>query len=280
MISLPQVLTAWRFTPFSVSVEIFGSGVSILPLPNFGKGAMPELSFNAPKPKAGGAEARSLDEKFEPIEASTLNQDVYRALCKALRDGRLLPGQSIGIRYLASAMNTSPMPVREALRRLEAQGVLEILPGRILRVPGLDARTVEEVYGIRIALETLAVRAAARLRDDSEVASLKMLCERMQSAFDAGNHRAFMESNYDFHFGIYRAARMPQLMRIIEPLWLRISPFLWSLVEENHLRFAMDQHWRAFEAFAQGDADTLSDAIRVDIAQAQKRLLEWLQTGA
>jgi DNA-binding GntR family transcriptional regulator len=220
---------------------------------------------------------RSLDGKFEPIEASTLNQDVYRALCQALRDGRLLPGQSIGIRYLASAMNTSPMPVREALRRLEAQGVLEILPGRILRVPGLDARAIEEIYGIRIALETFAASSAAKVRETADIAPLRSVCDRMQAAFEAGDHRGFMDSNYEFHFGIYRAARMPQLLRIIEPLWLRISPFLRSLVEDRHLRFSMDQHWRAFEAFAKGDPETLADAIRLDIAQARKRLLEWLK---
>jgi DNA-binding GntR family transcriptional regulator len=238
---------------------------------------MPEITFDGAAQRAAGGDRRSLDEKFQPLEASTLNQDVYRALCKALRDGRLLPGQSIGIRYLAAAMNTSPMPVREALRRLEAQGVLEILPGRILRVPGLEARMVEEIYGIRLALETFAAASAAKMREEADIAPLRAICERMQTAFAAADHRSFMECNYDFHFAIYRAARMPQLLRIIEPLWLRISPFLWSLVEDRHLRFSMDQHWRALDAFANGQGDILADAIRVDITQAQTRLLDLLK---
>ena len=74
-------------------------------------------------------------EAFRPVIRATLHEGVYGQICAALMDGRLRPGQRISLRKLAVAMNTSPMPVREAVRRLEANHVLELRPGNYLAVP-------------------------------------------------------------------------------------------------------------------------------------------------
>ncbi len=209
------------------------------------------------------------------MQSSTLHQDVYQELCKALRDGRLLPGQRISIRDLAAAVNTSPMPVREALRRLEAQGVLQAPPSRVLVVPGLSRAEMAEIYEIRITLEGLAAERAATRATKAEQRAVPALCAAMDRHFKAGDLRAFLDCNYEFHMAIYRAARMPVLMRCIEPLWLRISPFLFSLIEEPHLQFSMMLHWRAEEALRARDGAALRQAIESDIREASIRLAEF-----
>jgi DNA-binding GntR family transcriptional regulator len=218
-----------------------------------------------------------LESTFKPMESSTLNEDIYEEICRALRDGRLLPGQNVGIRQLADAVNTSPMPVREALRRLEAQGVLKTRPGRVLSIPGLDIDEVNEIYAIRITLEGLAAERAATEASPSEMANVQAICAKMDSSFSVNDYRSFYPMNYDLHMAIYSAAHMPHLLRIIQPLWLRISPFLWSIAKEPHLRFAMEQHHQAIDAMFRRDAPALRLAIETDIRRAQSMLEQILQ---
>jgi DNA-binding GntR family transcriptional regulator len=218
-----------------------------------------------------------LESTFKPLESSTLNEDIYEEICRALRDGRLLPGQNVGIRQLADAVNTSPMPVREALRRLEAQGVLKTRPGRVLSIPGLDIDEVNEIYAIRITLEGLAAERAAHEASPAEMANVQAICEKMETSFSVNDHRSFYPLNYDLHMAIYRAAHMPHLLRMIQPLWLRISPFLWSISNEPHLRFAMEQHHQAVDAMFRRDAAGLRLAIETDIRRAQTMLETILQ---
>jgi DNA-binding GntR family transcriptional regulator len=219
----------------------------------------------------------ALDSTFKPLASSTLNEEIYDEICLALRDGRLLPGQNIGIRQLADAVNTSPMPVREALRRLEAQGVLKTKPGRVLSIPGLEIEELREIYAIRIVLEGLAAERAAGSATPEEMANVQGICKRMDDGFAIHDSKTFYPLNYDFHMAIYNAAHMPHLIRIIQPLWLRISPFLWSISDEPHLRFAMDQHHQAVDAMFRRDGGGLRRAIEDDINRALKMLERILQ---
>lgn len=213
-----------------------------------------------------------LDATFKPLEPSTLNEEIYDEICLALRDGRLLPGQSVGIRQLADAVNTSPMPVREALRRLEAQGVIKTRPGRVMSIPGLDVEELREIYAIRINLEGLAAERAATNATLEETANVQAICARMDEMFGSIDLKSFYTLNYDFHMAIYRAAHMPVLYRVIQPLWLRISPFLWSLNYEPHLRFSMEQHHQALAALLRRDGAGLKRAIENDIQRAATML--------
>jgi DNA-binding GntR family transcriptional regulator len=214
----------------------------------------------------------ALDSTFKPLASSTLNEEIYDEICLALRDGRLLPGQTVGIRQLADAVNTSPMPVREALRRLEAQGVLKTRPGRVLSIPGLEIEEVREIYSIRLVLEGLAAERAATEATPAEMAKIQAICKNMDDGFAIRDSKRFYPLNYDFHMAIYHAAHMPHLIRIIQPLWLRISPFLWSLTDEPHLRFAMDQHHQAVDAMFRRDGAGLRRAIEDDINRALNML--------
>lgn len=216
--------------------------------------------------------SEKLKGQFGPLRTTTLNEEIYDAICSALRDGRLLPGQTVSVRDLAAAVDTSPMPVREALRRLEAQGVIDIKPGRALSVPGLIRSEVHEIYSIRKELEGLAAEWAAQNATQEDIAEVEDAYEAMDACFLSKDIAGFMETNYAFHMSIYRAAHMPRLVQMIEPLWLRISPFLWSLVEMPHLKFSMDQHRDALQCLRARDAVGLRAAIVEDITEAKRKL--------
>jgi DNA-binding GntR family transcriptional regulator len=117
---------------------------------------------------------------------------------------------------------------------------------------------------------------AAERATEADIADVRKAYDGMSACFEARDHPEFMEANYLFHMAIYRAAHMPRLMRLIEPHWLRISPFLWSLIEDRHLHLSMDRHMDALRSIEARNASGLEDAVSADIPEAKRGLLQLL----
>jgi DNA-binding GntR family transcriptional regulator len=158
----------------------------------------------------------------------TLVQQVYAQMREWLVSGVLTPGEKVSLRTVADLQNVSMMPVREAVSRLVADHALEVLPNRAVRVPVLSLPQFRELTTIRIAIEGFAAERAARLRTPVEHAAMR----RYDAAFRRQCERArpdpaaAVKANQELHFAVYRAARLPALVTIIEALWLRIGPVL------------------------------------------------------
>ena len=136
------------------------------------------------------------------------------------------PGQRFTLRGLAAAIGTSAMPVREAVTRLAAEQALEVLPNRAIRVPLMTRERFLELRTIRLQLECLVIEAAADKRDDNELAEIQRHEQEFLQARAQPDSRAAVRANKNLHFAIYRSARMPALLQIIESLWLQIGPVL------------------------------------------------------
>jgi len=163
-----------------------------------------------------------------PVETGTLGQRVYSGLRDYLMAGQLHPGQKLTLRELAAALNVSPMPVREAVRRLAAEGALEMLPNRRIRVPVVTKPRFRELLRIRIAVEGLAVEEAARhIRMDDvdrmEALNREFTAEMQRRQADGVK---LFRINKDIHFILYESAGMPTLLPLIEGLWLQVGPVL------------------------------------------------------
>ena len=162
------------------------------------------------------------------LESSTLGQRVYQGLRDYLMAGQLQPGRKLTLRELAAALDVSPMPVREAVRRLAAEGALEVLPNRRIRVPVMTNARLRELLRIRVALEGLAMEEAARRIRGEDIDRM----EQLNHQFTAEMRRRQADGaklwriNKDLHFIAYEAAGMPQLLPLIEGLWLQAGPLL------------------------------------------------------
>jgi DNA-binding GntR family transcriptional regulator len=165
---------------------------------------------------------------ISPVETGTLGQRVYAGLRDYLMAGQLQPGQKLTLRDLAAALSVSPMPVREAVRRLAAEGALEMLPNRRIRVPVVTKARFRELLRIRIAVEGLAVEEASRRIRMDDVDRM----EGLNREFTAEMQRRQADGvklfriNKDIHFLLYEAAGMPMLLPLIEGLWLQVGPVL------------------------------------------------------
>jgi DNA-binding GntR family transcriptional regulator len=166
----------------------------------------------------------SAGDQWPEVARSSLTMKVYAELEAALFEGRLHPGQRLKIRDLASAMGVSETPVREAIMQLVRTGALRMETARSITVAGLTLAQYLELRTIRFELEGLAAEAAARLATAAEIDALAEAHERLIEAERAGDAVAANKANWAFHGGLYRAARMPQLMEIISTIWHRNGP--------------------------------------------------------
>ena len=161
---------------------------------------------------------------FSAVEHTTLRDHAYARLREALMTGRFEPGEHLTIRGLAEAFGVSPTPIREALGRLAAEGAIEAEPNKWMRVPRLCAAELRELRDIRVALEGLATERAASLITPKELAEVKRCDAEIVALRPSGDWKAMMPWINRLHFAVYRASRMPALVKLIEGLWLRAAP--------------------------------------------------------
>ena len=163
-----------------------------------------------------------------PLRRQTLSVDVYEQFKELLVSGRLMPGEQISLRSMAEALGVSVMPVREAVQRLCAEQALEIAPNRTLRVPLMTTSQFREIASIRMNLEGLATATATERMTDDELRQVMLWHEGFVAEMqqDEPEGAKLISLNKELHFAVYRAARMPVLMQLIEALWLRIGPIL------------------------------------------------------
>ena len=182
-------------------------------------------------------------------ESSATTQDlVLTSLRDAILAGVLGPGARLRQEDLAERFGTSRIPVREALRALEYEGLVRSEPNRGFTVTELDADDIEEVYDLRIVLETHAVKLALPLLTDEDMTELEALFETMANAPDADEQLAARER---FYIRLYSVSGRPRLVGLIARLRQEVARSLrWPTLQ--HAPAHHDQFWEAVKA---GDAD-------------------------
>ncbi|MEK0083915.1 GntR family transcriptional regulator [Benzoatithermus flavus] len=224
---------------------------------------------------AGDAAARPLP--YRPVARATVQDQVHRQLEALILDGEIEPGATVTIQGLAEAFGVSAMPVREALHRLTAAGALTVVAGRSVGIPPLSVERLMDLKRVRVEVEGLAAEWAAARCTPALLARLDALIAEMESSTAEADRRSFVPANREFHFAIYRAAGSETLMSLIEPLWLRIGPYLGLLRGSGNWRTANRQHRLIRDALARGDGSAARAALRADIEEAAlilARLLE------
>ena len=209
-----------------------------------------------------------------PLTRQTLSSDVYQQLRELLLNGKVMPGEQLSLRSIATALGVSVMPVREAMHRLVAEQAIELTPNRALRVPVMSVSQFCEITTIRVTLEGLAVaNAVARLHAQG-LQTIQGLHEDFgrEIARKQPDGSRLIALNKELHFAIYRQAGMPVLMQMIESLWLRIGPILnydlRSGAERVRQRVSVDHHGHILAALVKRDAVAATAALRADIQGA------------
>lgn len=207
-------------------------------------------------------------ENAKPIQKNKLNDQVYDRLCELLREGEFTPGEAVPVARVAKAFGLSAMPVREALTRLHAIGVVANVSGRSVGVPALGYDELKDLRDVRLELEALAVRWAVRNRDDAFLDDLVALLERLETTEQSGDVGAYIKANYEFHHRLYQQSHSPVLIDIINTLWLRVSPHLYRLDREDQYKVSNLHHREIVHAIRDDDEARACVALVQDISDA------------
>jgi DNA-binding GntR family transcriptional regulator len=178
------------------------------------------LRAMAPKPPADKSRSD------QSLRDHSLRSHVYDSLRDALTAGRFMPGQKLSFRFIAGTLGVSMTPVREAVRRLVAEGAFEMRPNRSIRVPLMTRDRILELRDIRMALEGLATEKAATRATREHAAILRRITTELVAVRMRGDTVADRQKIREFHFTLYAIANQPTLLRVIEGLWLQTGPYM------------------------------------------------------
>ncbi len=219
--------------------------------------------------------------KLPPIERDTLAGRVHRDLRNLIMSGQIAPGDRLSLRAMAEALGVSVMPVRDAVSRLVAEHALIVKPNRAIHVPVMTKDAFRELATIRAEIEGYAAQRAAECRTAAEMREIARAETAHRAACLRDGEPDFAEAmrqNMNLHFAIYRAAKLPQLVEIIESMWLRAGPVIILEAQGNPEWLATggacDRHRLAVEAIEAKDGPAARAAIALDINTAAKVILE------
>ena len=205
---------------------------------------------------------------------------VYRRLLDEIRTGALAPGERLREIDLAARVGASRTPVREALRMLEADGLVTHEPRLGVIVRSLDYAEVVELYEMRAVLEGTAARLAARAASDVELGELRSLNDEFAAAGAAAPTAApsAYELNRQFHRALHDAAKNRYLVRAIgalEKTLMILGPT--TLMEGDRAAAAADEHGRLLDALEARDGARAEAEMRAHIEAAQRVRLKGLR---
>ena len=156
--------------------------------------------------------------------------------------GRFAPGQPLTIKGLADALNGGMTPAREAIRRLVSENALKTLGNRRVALPLLDQSALEDIYMLRLEIAPKLTSRAVKNIPRQIIDRLLVIDEAVNMAIAIGDVGACLERNYAFHFGIYKLADSPVLLRMAQMLWLQVGPSLRIICGRFGTANLLDKH--------------------------------------
>ena len=210
----------------------------------------------------------------------SLSEFVYAQLRDAIFKGDLSPNQKVQQEEIAERLGTSRVPVREALKQLEGEGLVTLRPRRGFVVSSLDPATIEEVFDIRVMLEARAAYLGTLKRTDEDVAFVRLLFEKMQELVTSSTVDVdkFAQTNREFHLAIARPSGRSLHLRMLSVLRNQVEHYVrLSTAIATTLSRANSEHSAIFDAFASGDADKAGQLTRRHVEDVCERLLRELE---
>ncbi len=203
----------------------------------------------------------------------------YARLRDMILFGLLEPGAPVTIQGLINDLGAGMTPVREALRRLAAEGALLPQGNRRVTVPRVNSALLDQIAFARLTIEPHLAELAAAHLTPALIARLEALDAQVDAAIRAGDITAYLQSNHAFHFALYEASNAPVLVDMARSLWLRFGPSLRIVVARGGALALPDQHGLALSAMREGDGVGLARALRDDILQGVDQVRTALARG-
>ena len=200
---------------------------------------------------------------------ATKSDLAYTRLRSLILGGELAPGAVLPQAALAQTIGISTTPLREALRRLKQEGLVDLDAHRDARVRPLDAAEARDLLELRGSLDPLAAALAAQRRTEDDVAAIRAALDGLD-ALGARPSAAQLESHHRFHGAIHRASHNALLVETLDGLWVKTDRYRRHGLEAGRTQDELDaraaEHRQLFEAVRDGDAETAADLMSRHVA--------------
>lgn len=214
----------------------------------------------------------------QPKHSQRASEEAYMKIRQMILSRELENGERLVERKLAEKLGFSRTPVREALKRLQAEGLAKQQPYAGLVVSGLNKEDVLEFFEIREVLEALAVEIAISHRDKRLIDKLAEIIDEMKEAIETQNQDQLARAHSRFHQTIYAAAKRPKLIQLI----LNVQDYSESLLPVGYRQLdrtsvAFEEHKEIFESIEKGDVESAINKMRTHIRHAKDAVLKFYE---
>ncbi len=208
-----------------------------------------------------------------------LREIVFETLRDAIINQTLEPGERLMEIQLADEMGVSRTPVREAIRKLELEGLVIMVPRKGAYVAGISVKDIHEVFEVRAALEGLAASLAAQRITPEELDEMEKSLFVEAGEIDGNNLRSIVEIDTTFHDLLYKTARNEKLVQMVNNLQEQLQRFRSaSLARPGRSKTALEEHRKILEALALRDSK-LAQALAIEhIENAETAMMESIES--
>ncbi|MGE5553432.1 MAG: GntR family transcriptional regulator [Betaproteobacteria bacterium] len=204
-----------------------------------------------------------------------LRELVFESLREAIITGRLRPGERLMEIQLAEELGVSRTPVREAIRKLELEGLVLMIPRKGAYVSQISMKDIADVFEIRRALEGLAARLAAERATEEEIERLERALVKIFEVAETEDLNGAVALDTDFHEELMNASHNPRLSQLVSNLREHIQRFrLTSLSHPGRVKLAVEEHRKIVDAIASRDAELAQNLAYEHIENAENSLME------
>ncbi len=180
--------------------------------------------------------------------------DAYEFLRGKILSGEMPPLSRVKEQVVAAQLHLSRTPVREALARLEMEGLVRRAPNRGVTVCSVELDEVDEIYEIRRVLESLVAERAVQRATEAEIQEMERALRQAQVSLEAGDFETLRKHTFHFHFLLNRSSRSPRLMALLRTLEDRLASFSRrALRYPGRAESAMRQHWGILDGLRRRD---------------------------
>jgi DNA-binding GntR family transcriptional regulator len=232
--------------------------------------------------KEGAVAPESVSSSPLPSRPQSLNEVVYTELRRQILWGEIAAGTTLSVRRLSEQFRVSPMPVRDAIRRLEHEDLVEVTPRSATRVSLVSPDAVREIAEVRSRLEALAARLAVPNLTSADVKRLRELLRAMQGAATRNDPEAWHQGNAEFHRVVIHRSGSRLLTRMTDGLWDRsIRHFSARVLSQAHFRrLRHKEHQRIVQAIVNRDPDEVEHRWREHVYQSGLETVDYLRSLA
>jgi DNA-binding GntR family transcriptional regulator len=216
------------------------------------------------------------DQEPPPPLPTSLTEHAYRHLRQAILSGKLQAGAPLRQEKLSNELGISRLPLREALRQLDSEGLVVLRPRRGYYVALLDTKEIEELFDIRAMMEARAGYLAAVNRTEKDIAEVGEILERLDAAafrepLDAAE---FYRLNRLFHHRFFASSQRAHLCRLLSSVHDSLDPYIRMGEGIQSLEESQDDHRNLFEALKAGDGDLVARLCREHCEASCRRLIK------